>query len=106
MKVNTWKTILQIAISFLTAIATSSELPAVAFKSKKVKKALTPSRPRPQRFHRWSPQVLKNSPRCITHRGLFLPFFFFTFNRDKTAKRGSKVVNSLIINLISISLQP
>ena len=38
MKVNTWKTILQIAISFLTAIATSSELPAVAFKSKKVKK--------------------------------------------------------------------
>ena len=35
-----------------------------------------------------------------------LPFFFFTFNRDKTAKRGNRFINSLIINLISISLQP
>ena len=36
MKANTWKTILQIAISFLTAIATTLALPAVACKKKDV----------------------------------------------------------------------
>lgn len=49
---------------------------------------------------------LKNSPGAYASGAFFLPFFFFTFNRDKTANAVARWINSLIINQIFILLQP